>query len=91
MTEDAVARSGWQWFASLLAENILGVPIRPVHIMFTCSFLMLAVRGCGAPQRSRELCRRGEGRIGLDTTGKPRGNFLEHPPVAVRIVEGSKR
>ena len=57
----------------------------------SAAFLMLAVGGCGAPQRGRELCCRGEGRVGLDTTGEPGGNFLEHPAVAVRIGEGGQR
>jgi hypothetical protein len=91
MTEDEVAGSGWRWLAGLLADDVLGIPVRPVHIMPACSFLMLAMRGGGAPQRGRELGCRGKGRVGLDTTGKPRGNFLEQPAVAVRIAERGQR
>src|ERR1700722_5588577 len=91
MTEGAVADSGWQWLAGLLADDVFGVPVRPVHIMPACSFLMLAMRGCGAPQRGREFSCRGEVRVTLHTTGKPRGNFLEQPTVAVRIAERGQR
>ena len=86
-----MAASRWQRITSLLANDVLGVPIRPVRIMHASSLFMFAMRGRGTPQRSREFCCRGEGRVGLCATGKTCGNFLEQPTVAVRVVERGQR
>ena len=91
MTKDAAAGSRWQWLAGALAKDIFGVPVRPVYIGLACSLFMLAMCGCGAPQRGRELRCGVDGRVGLDTAGQPRGNFLEQPAITIGIAERGER
>ena len=45
-----------QVLTRLFAEEVLGVPVRPIFIaLATAPLLVLAVRGFRAPQRSREI------------------------------------
>src|SRR5882724_11916521 len=82
-----------QLLAGLLADDVVGVPVRPVHIVLAAGpFLVLAVRGCRTSERGRELSRRGEGRVvGVHPSGQSRGDLLKQPAVAVRIFERGER
>ena len=77
----------------LLADEVLGVPHRPILIALAAGpLLVLAVRGLRPPQRRGEVRRRSEGRgVSLNATGRSVGHLLEQPAVAVRIVERGER
>lgn len=77
----------------LLADEVLGVPHRPILIALAAGpLLVLAVRGRRSPQCSREVRRRGECRgVGLHAPGRSMGELLEQPSIAVRIAERGER
>ncbi len=46
-------RSLRQFFASLLAHHVIGVPVRPVFVRLPGSRLVLPMRSGGTPKRAR--------------------------------------
>src|ERR1700686_3409870 len=44
-----------QRLAGLLPDDVLGVPVRPVHIVLAGPLLVLSVRGRCAPERGRDV------------------------------------
>src|SRR5678810_1107312 len=67
--------------ASLLGDDVLGVPVRPIHgIVLAGSLLVLAVGSGCTSQRRREVGGRGKGgRLRVDTLRQPRRDLLQEP------------
>src|ERR1700752_2414772 len=77
-----------QFFAGLLLDDVLGVPVRPVGIVLAAvALLVLAMGDGGATQRGGKFSLRAEAGIALHAAGQPRGDFLEQPAIAVGIPE----
>ena len=87
------ASSQGQFLSHLLANEVLGVPVRPVFIALAAGpLLMLAVRCLRPPQRGREVRRRGEGRgVRGHATWRSLGQLLQQPAIPVRIAERGER
>src|SRR6266540_3471167 len=86
------SRSRGQFLAGLLAHHVVGVPVGPVRVCRADALLVLAVGGRRAPHRARQVAcgaERSRGRV--DAPGKPGGDFLEQPAVAVRVAERGER
>src|SRR5262245_39781464 len=82
----------WQLSASLLRHHVRGVPVGPVLVALPGSLFVLSVGGLRTPKRTRQIVRRRESRrCGVDATGQPRRDLLQHPAVAVRIMERGER
>src|SRR5512138_265119 len=77
--------------AGLLADDVAGLPVRPLGVVLTAvPLLVLTMGGRGAAQRGGEIgLRRERGGGSVDAAGQPRGDFLQQPAVAVGIVERS--
>src|SRR5919112_5345522 len=88
---DAVSSLLRQRLAGLLVDNVLGVPLGPVHIGLAGPLLVLAVRSRCATERGRESSSRSEGRACLHAPREALGDFLEQPAIAVRIAERGVR
>src|SRR6185295_10056142 len=60
-----------QLLAGPFADDVLGVPVRPVCVVSAGPLLVLAMRGGGAPECGGKIGRRGKGRlIRADTSGQ---------------------
>ena len=88
---DIVAGLLRQRLAGLLVDDVLGVPVWPVHIVLAGPLLVLAMRSRSASKRGREIGDRSEGRVSLHPAGQTVSHFLQQPAVAVRIAERSVR
>jgi hypothetical protein len=78
--------------AGLLADDVIGVPVRPVRIVGAGPLLMLAMRDGGAPERSGKIGRGSECRlVCADASGQPLGDLLDQPDIPVGIIERGKR
>src|SRR5688572_27555551 len=88
---DAVAGLVRQRLAGLLIDDVLGVPLGPVHIVLAGPLLMLAVRSRCATERGRQISGRNEGRVCRHAAREALGDFLEQPAIAVRIAERGVR
>src|SRR5262245_34146666 len=76
----------------LLRRHVLGVPVRPVLISLPGPLLVFAVRGLRTPKSICQVASGAEGSSGrVDPSGKPGGDLLQHPTVAVWISERCKR
>src|SRR5258706_3835926 len=76
----------------LLRRHIGRVPDRPLLISLADAFFMLPVSSRRANQRAYEIgygTERSHARV--NPAGKPRGNFLKHPTIAIGIAEQSSR
>src|SRR6267378_4318853 len=93
MPRSRSSRSLRRLFAGLLRHHVLGVPVGPVLVALPPgALLVLAVGGLGTPKCARQIVHRSESRRrGVDATGHPRRDLLEHPAVAVRITERGER
>jgi hypothetical protein len=80
-----------QLFASLLAHQVLGVPLRPVLVAVPHTFFVLSVSRFRTAKRARQIVRRGVCSATSHTPGQPRRNLLQQPAVAVRVTERGKR
>src|SRR5215217_1788014 len=74
-----------QWPAGLLVDDVLGVPVGPVHIVLASPLLVLAVRRRSPMERSREISGRREGCVSVHAAREALGDLLEQPAIAVRI------
>src|SRR5271154_1591602 len=79
-----------QLFARLLTHHVLGIPRWPVGVGVPNLRFMLPMRHRGTNHCLCKVGRRCKCRVACDTAGKPLGNFLQQPAVAVRICEGNK-
>src|SRR5262249_898324 len=76
----------------LVRDHVFGVPGGPVRVGLAGPLLVLAVGGLRAPHRGREVGRvRERRRAGIQAPGKPIGDLLKEPVVAVRIAERGER
>ena len=83
-----VAASLRQLPADLLRRHVLGVPVGPFHIANAGPLLVQAMRGFRTAHRGRQVGHRGERRlVSIHAPGQPRGDLLQQPGVAVRILE----
>ena len=90
--DDVVVAHVRQLRAGLLGHHVRGVPVGPVRVGLAGALLVLAVGGRRAPQRARQVARRGERRLGgVDAAGQPRRDLLQQPAVAVRVAERGER
>src|SRR3569832_1444059 len=81
-----------QFSSSLLRCDVRRVPIGPVLITHTGSFLALSVRGFRTTQRADEIgygTERSYTRV--NPARKPRCNLLQHPTITVGITEHCER
>ena len=87
-----VSRLSRQLCAGLLRRHVGGVPIRPIGIAHSGSFLVLSMRRFRATERAHQIGYRTErSHSRIDSSGKPRRNLLQQPTIAVGITEGGER
>src|SRR5262249_33504224 len=82
----------WRLRSGLLADHVLGIPVRPVLIVLTAhAFFVFTVRGTGATERSGEIGHGGKGGdSGVDAASEAGGDLLQEPAVAVGVFEGGE-
>ena len=79
-----------QHLSGLFAHYIFGVPVRPVGVSLPEPFLVLPVGLCRTKHRLGKILRGCERGVARNAPGQPSGNFLQHPAIAVRILERNK-
>jgi hypothetical protein len=81
-----------QLLATLFADHVFGVPVRPVRIVFVGPPFVPAMRDGRAPECGSKI---GLGRkcrlVCAHTSRQASGDLLEEPGVAIRIAESGQR
>jgi hypothetical protein len=80
-----------QFLPGLLADDVVGVPVRPAFVVMADPLFLLAMRCRGTPERAGELARRGKRRVPVYASGQSAGHLLHQPGISVRIAECRQR
>src|SRR5580700_4198638 len=85
---DEYNRSLWRLGPDLFRRDVRCVPVRPVRVALPDALLELAMGGCGAPNRARQIvCRRKGRRRGIDAASQPACDLLDDPRVTIGIFQ----